>query len=172
VTGTIGDGALGLQIRADGATAARWNLGTAEAAHLTERYLLPEPRLAMAEALRRCATAAMDVSDGLAGDLAKLCRVSGVSAEIAVENIPLSAGARAALAADPTLIEPILSGGDDYEVLCTIGEGKFDDFRRAAAAAGVPVTEIGRVVEGRSLPAFRDRAGRPVALGKLSFSHF
>ena len=62
----------------------------------------------------------MDVSDGLAGDLAKLCRASGVAAEIDVARVPLSDAARAAIAADPALIETALTGGDDYEIVLTL----------------------------------------------------
>ena len=72
----------------------------------------------------RCARmhrAAMDVSDGLAADLAKLCRASNVSADIDVARVPLSAGRRAgARRPTPTLIEPILTGGEDYEILCAV----------------------------------------------------
>ena len=70
VSGTIGDAALGL-VRRD-AAAQRWKL-TSDTEHLTTRYLLPQPRNALAEAVRLYASAAMDISDGLAGDLAKLC---------------------------------------------------------------------------------------------------
>ena len=94
-TGTIGDAALGLVLRQDAAAAGRWKLDDAMRDHLLGRYLLPQPRNAIAEALRRHASAAMDVSDGLAGDLAKLCRVSGVAADVAVGNVPLSPAARA-----------------------------------------------------------------------------
>ncbi len=62
----------------------------------------------------------MDVSDGLAGDLGKLCRASGVGAEIEVARVPLSKAARAALAAEPKAIETMLTGGDDFEVVATI----------------------------------------------------
>src|SRR5262249_5102212 len=74
-----------------------------------------QPRTAIAEILRAHASAAMDVSDGLAGDLAKLCRASGVAAEITVARVPLSDGARAALAKEPALIETVLTGGVGYE---------------------------------------------------------
>src|SRR6202049_100324 len=97
VTGTIGDAALGLVLRND--KAERWRLDVAMREHLLGRYLVPQPRIAIAAALRRYATAAIDVSDGLAGDLAKLCRASGVGADIAIEQVPLSAAARRALAA-------------------------------------------------------------------------
>src|SRR5262249_62320331 len=91
------------------------------------------------------ASAAMDVSDGLAGDLAKLCRASGVAAEIAVARVPLSDGARAALAKEPALIETILTGGDDYEVVACVPARKVGALRRQASAAGGRGTEKGAV---------------------------
>src|SRR6267154_4837573 len=128
-TGTVGDAALGLALRQDAAAAGRWQLDAAMRDHLLSRYLLPQPRTAIAEALRRHASAAMDVSDGLAGDLAKLCRASGVSAEIACADVPLSDAARAALARDPALIETIVSGGDDYDVLATVPANEVEALR-------------------------------------------
>src|SRR5205085_5498584 len=100
VTGTIGDAALGVKLRRDPALAARYRLEPGERDHLLARYLLPEPRVAVAEAVRRHASAAMDVSDGLAGDLGKLCGASGVSAEIEIDKVPLSSAAMRAIVAD------------------------------------------------------------------------
>ena len=110
VTGTIGDAALGLALRRDPTAAQRWGLAGDQQDHLKSRYLVPQPRNAIAEILRAHAAAAMDVSDGLAGDLAKLCRASGVAAEIACADVPLSDAARAALARDPALIETVTLG--------------------------------------------------------------
>ena len=81
VTGTIGDAALGLKLRKERGATKRWKLDTTMRRHLLARYLVPNPRNALAEALRRNASAAMDVSDGLVGDLGKLCRASGVGAD-------------------------------------------------------------------------------------------
>src|ERR1700691_2587978 len=120
VTGTIGDAALGVRIRRDESLAKRWRLPDAMSAHLRQRYLLPEPRNALAEAVLHHASAAMDVSDGLAGDLAQLCRASGVAAEIDAARVPLSDAARAVLEAEPALIETILTGGDDHEMLLNL----------------------------------------------------
>jgi len=166
VTGTIGDAALGLVLR-QGAT---WPLTAAQREHLLARYLLPQPRNALAEVVRAYASAAMDVSDGLAGDLTKLCRVSGVAAHIDVAAVPLSDAARAAIAADAAMRETALTGGDDFEVLCTVPPARADAFRMAARAAGVPVTDIG-VVEAGAGAHFMD-GGRELAFQRLSFSHF
>ena len=172
VTGTIGDAALGLLMRRDLATSERWKLDRRQQDHLKARYLLPEPRTMIAETLRTHATAAMDVSDGLAGDLAKLCRASGVAAEIDVESVPLSDAARAAYAKEPALIDTILTGGDDYEVLATLPAAKVEAFRQATSAAGVLVTEIGRVIVGEGEAQFLDRKGKVLAFARPSFSHF
>ena len=170
VTGTIGDAALGVLLRRDQALAKRWRLADAASAHLKQRYLLPEPRNALADAVLAHASAAMDVSDGLAGDLAKLCRASAVAAEIDVASVPLSDAARAAIAAEPALVETALTGGDDYEIVLTLAPEKLDSFRNAARQAGVAVTEIGRVTTGQGARFLRN--GKTVNFAKPSYSHF
>jgi thiamine-monophosphate kinase len=172
VTGTIGDAALGLILRQERSAIARWGLAQDQQDHLMRRYLVPEPRIAIAEALRAHASAAMDVSDGLAGDLAKLCRVSGVAADIEVTRVPLSDAARAALAKEPALIETIVGGGDDYEVLACVPPDKLEALRRQATAAGVAITDIGTVAAGQGQARFVDARGQPLALARPSFSHF
>ena len=124
VTGTIGDAAIGLQLRRDRALARRWRLSDAAAAWLEGRYLLPQPRNALADAVLQYASAAIDVSDGLAGDLAKLCRASSVAADIDIARVPLSEAAHAAIAAEPALLETALTGGDDYEIVLTVAPEK------------------------------------------------
>jgi thiamine-monophosphate kinase len=69
-------------------------------------------------------------------------------------------------------IESILSGGDDYEILCTIPENRFDAFAEAATLAGVPVTSIGTIIAGIAVPRFIDGQGAEIALPRLSYSHF
>jgi thiamine-monophosphate kinase len=170
VTGTIGDATLGLDILRGGAAAALADAGAK--AMLIGRYRVPQPRNALAKAVCDHAHAAMDVSDGLAGDLAKLCRVSGVSAAIDAPSIPLSATAAALLAGGTVGIETIVSGGDDYEILCAIPEDGFEVFAQAAVHAGVSVTSIGTFIAGSSVPRFLDAQGREIALPRLSYSHF
>jgi thiamine-monophosphate kinase len=170
VTGTIGDAALGVQLRRDHALAAIWRLTDAMANHLTQRYLLPQPRNALAGALLDYAAAAMDISDGLAGDLAKLCRTSSVAAEIDVARVPLSDAARAAVAAVPAAIETVLTGGDDYEIVLALAPEKLAAFRAAAQAAGVAVTEIGRMRAGEGVRFMH--GGQVLAFARPSYSHF
>src|SRR5229473_2691794 len=170
VTGTIGDAALGLDILKGGAAAALADAGAK--AMLIGRYRVPQPRNALAKAVRDHAHAAIDVSDGLAGDLAKLCGVSGVSAVIDAPSIPLSPAAAALLARGTVGMETIVSGGDDYEVLCAIPENSFEAFAQAASQARVTVTSIGTVIAGPSVPRFLDGEGKEIALPRLSYSHF
>jgi thiamine-monophosphate kinase len=171
-TGTIGDAALGVLVRKERATASRWGLDVAMSDHLIARYLLPQPRNAIADSVRAFASAAMDVSDGLAGDLAKLCRASGVSARVEVARVPLSAAARAALRSDQSLIEPILTGGDDYEILATVPGSKLVAFRTAASSFGIELSEIGEIVAGPDAPRFVGGDGQPLKFARQSFSHF
>src|SRR5450759_2822585 len=172
VTGTIGDAVLGLDILKGGAVAAVLADDAAARQMLVGRYRIPQPRNALATAVRDHASAAMDVSDGLAGDLAKLCAASGVSAAIEAPSVPTSAAAAALLARGAVGIEAIVSGGDDYEILCAIPEGSFAAFARAAGLAGVAVTSIGTVIADTSAPRFLDVQGREIPLPRLSYSHF
>jgi thiamine-monophosphate kinase len=171
VTGTIGDAALGLLLRGDPAKAGRWGLTSRQQDHLRDRYLVPQPRNAIAEFLGSYASAAMDVSDGLAGDLAKLCRASGVAAEIECARVPLSEAARAALTEDPALIETIVTGGDDYEILACVPAGKVEALCRQAATVGVAISEIGAVAVGEGTRLLGP-GGTPLVLAHPSFSHF
>jgi thiamine-monophosphate kinase len=172
VTGTIGDAALGLDILRGGVATAALAADAAAKQMLVGRYRLPQPRTALARAVREHANAAMDVSDGLAGDLAKLCAASGVSAVVDAPSIPLSAAAAALLVRGAVGMETIVSGGDDYEILCAIPENSFEAFAEAAGLAGVAVTSIGSVIAGPSVPRFLDLQGREIALSRLSYSHF
>lgn len=169
VTGTIGDAALGLRILK---RQAGDGLDTSSREFLIQRYRVPQPRNALAVAIREHASAAMDVSDGLAGDLAKLCAASGISAAINLADVPLSAQARALVAKGSSSMEVIVSGGDDYEVVCTVPENRWDSFLAAARQVNVQVTSIGKVETGAAVPRFLDAAGKPVALKRLSYSHF
>ena len=170
VTGTVGDAALGLRVL-KGKIAGE-GLDTSAREFLIQRYRVPQPRSALALAILDHANAAMDVSDGLAGDLAKLCAASGVSAAIDLAAVPLSAAARVLVANRNADIETVVSGGDDYEVLCTVPENRWESFAAAARHANVDITSIGKVEAGTAAPRFLDATGQPITLKRLSYSHF
>lgn len=168
VTGTIGDAALGLRVlQGEGE-----GLDPTSRDFLIQRYRVPQPRNALAIAIRDHASAAMDVSDGLAGDLTKLCAASGVSAAVGLADVPLSAAAHTLIAKGRSSVEAAMAGGDDYEVVCTVPENRWHSFVAAAQQAGVQVSSIGRIEAGTAAPRFLDGAGQPVALKRLSYSHF
>ena len=171
VTGTIGDAALGLAVLGGGKVhAAASEMAVRDL--LVARYRVPQPRVALAIIVRDHASAAMDVSDGLAGDLTKLCGVSGVSAVIDLESIPLSDAARDLVSRGSVGLETLIAGGDDYEILCTVPEVRVAAFTDAAHGAGVAVCSIGTVVAGHAAPRFIDGQGREVVLERRSYSHF
>jgi thiamine-monophosphate kinase len=167
VSGTIGDAALGVILR----RGKNWKLGDPQRQHLISRYLLPQPRNALAEAVRTHASAAMDVSDGLVGDFAKLCRASGVAADIDVARVPLSEAAKAVISADAGVLETALTGGDDYEIVCTVPAARSASFQAAAKAANVAVTEIGEIKAGEGV-RFLAANGKALTFNRVSFSHF
>jgi thiamine-monophosphate kinase len=171
VTGTIGDAALGLELRRDPERLSFGKLDAAARAQLTRRYLLPMPRGALASALRMYASAAIDISDGLAGDVMKLASASGVGARIDAAQVPLSPAAKAAVAAEPALFNVTLTGGDDYEIAAAVPEKHLAALRAAATQAGIELTTIGRIVEGEGVEVI-GAAGEPIDLPEASFSHF
>lgn len=157
VSGTIGDGALGL-------AALRGEIADPEG-FLADRYLLPRPRLALGRALRGRASAALDISDGLVADFGHIADASGIRIVIEAERVPLSASARAALAADPARLAAILAGGDDYELAFASPEHLPEEI------AGTPVTRIGRVEAGGGV-AVLDRRGEEIRLASGGYRHF
>ena len=167
VSGTIGDAALGVMVRGDKIE----KLSEPHRKHLLSRYLLPQPRNALAEAVRTHASAAMDISDGFVGDFTKLCRVSGVGADIEIARIPVSDAAKAVIAGESSMLETAMTGGDDYEIVCTVPAAKADSFRGAAKAAHIAVTEVGEVKAGKGT-RFLGADGRALSFKHGSYSHF
>jgi len=171
VTGTIGDAALGLAVLRGGKVhAALANVAARDL--LIDRYRVPQPCTALAESVRQYASAAMDVSDGLAGDLTKLCGVSGTSAVIDLDSIPLSDVSRDLVSRGIVEIETLIAGGDDYEILCTVADDRVEAFAQAARRAGVTLSSIGMVVAGSAAPKFLDGQGREIPLKRRAYSHF
>jgi thiamine-monophosphate kinase len=171
VTGTIGDAALGLALSLPGEPTWAGALSAAQRDFLVDRYRNPQPRGDLARAVRAHAAAAMDVSDGLAGDLAKMLGASGVSGTLELDSVPLSPAARAALAAEPGLLSTLVSGGDDYEILLTVPQDRLGALAREAAARGPGLAVLGAVRSGTE-PLSILRRGAPFPLADASFQHF
>jgi thiamine-monophosphate kinase len=172
VTGTIGDAALGLAV-------LRGELPDLEpelAAFLLDRYRLPQPRVGLGPQLIGIATAALDISDGLVADLRHLCEASGLAAVIEAPLVPLSTAARRTVEADPSRWDPILSGGDDYEILFTAPATASDEIAGLSRWIGVPITRLGRLAAPPRTKQSRikvlDAAGRPMVLSAEGWTHF
>ncbi|OYX30237.1 MAG: thiamine-phosphate kinase [Caulobacterales bacterium 32-69-10] len=149
VTGTIGDGGLGLK-------AAQGFLEGEGAGMLAARYRRPEPRLGLREALRAHASACIDISDGLIADAIHIEEAGKVALQIDLERLPLSPAAQSWLALQPSaaagLVE-LASAGDDYELLLTADVAAALPLAVAAAEAGFALTPIGRIHEGQGATA-------------------
>jgi thiamine-monophosphate kinase len=168
VTGTLGDAVLGLALRRD-PHCFDGVLSDAEKAFLVDRYLRPQPRLALARAVRKHASAALDVSDGLMKDVARLSGALGV--EMKFESVPLSLAGRAALKHDPHLADTIIGGGDDYELLVAVAPETVAAFVRDAAEAGIAVSDLGVLRTGVA-NAVIGPDGRRLGSNRTGYDHF
>jgi len=166
VSGSIGDAALGLEVKLRGRS-----FGAAADEFFLERLHWPMPRGRLGPRLIGLADAAMDVSDGLIQDAGHIASASGCALVIEAGRMPLSDFARAALQADPALLGLMLRGGDDYEILFAAPPVAAPGIQRAAREAGVNVVEIGRVEAGQGLRLL-DAAGREMPLESGGFRHF
>lgn len=149
VTGTIGDGWLGLQAAQGTLSLEPERMDALEAAYRT-----PMPRLEFAPVVRGLATASADVSDGLLADAGHIAEASGVCVELDLEVLPLSAAAQAWLESrvDPQgALELLATGGDDYEIVLTVPAGAENALRREAERRHLRLTRIGRVTEGKGV---------------------
>ncbi len=165
VSGMPGLAALGLaQLRGEAA------LPATQAVPALAALYRPQPRVALGLALRGVASACIDVSDGLLGDLAHILERSGVSAEVFEAALPdgMFAGV------DPVLARRCrLSGGDDYELCFTAPPARADAVHAAAAQAGVPVSRIGRIKAGNADGLrVRDATGRVFRPSERGYDHF
>lgn len=184
VTGTLGDSAAGLEllrnapdrdIRGQALCGMRNKKSDirypkSEIQKLIARHLRPVPRVEWGRklALSGCASAMIDLSDGLSSDLFHICEQSGVGAEISAEKIPLSESllkSSGQLKKQPRYYA--LSGGEDYEILFTVPEDKAKKFQTLR----IPATEIGRVTGGSRL-VLVDADGRKKTLRPSGYDHF
>jgi thiamine-monophosphate kinase len=131
---------------------------------------LPTPRVELGIALRGIASSAIDISDGLLGDLGHILERSHVGATLDFSALPMLPVVQA-YQHEPVARDCVLAGGDDYELCFTAPAGKHDAVLAAAASAGVPVTRIGRIAAELGL-AVLDANGRPLTIERTGYDHF
>ncbi len=167
VTGTLGDSALGLMLLEKGGVPAHNGL--------VKRHSDPQPRIEAGQALAcsRVASAMMDISDGLAGDLRHIMKQSRVGARIFLDRLPLSAAYRRQC---PALVRnfytPALCGGEDYELLFTVPRRNEKRVRLLAEKLALPMTCIGEITDKRRGLVVADRHGKRVRPLPTGFRHF
>lgn len=168
VSGTLGDARLALE-------AFRGTVSLPQAVFEAARLRMeqPQPRVALGQALRGVASAAIDISDGLAGDLGHILERSGVGASLQAACAPalLAARAQGFQLADEQVLDLVLAGGDDYELAFTAPPVNRDAVRAAAQAAATPVTRIGTIEREPGLRVV-DAQGRALARPWTGFDHF
>ncbi len=167
VTGTLGDAAAGLMLLQGRAQAERAT--PAQRQDLIEAFHLPESRVRAALRLRQLASAAIDISDGLASDLGHIARASGLGAVVNVDALPLSEAFRA-LIPEPERLALALSGGDDYELCFTVPSDHTEMLEQQMREAGTPVACIGYIAAGQGVRWQRD--GETLDLKVRGYNHF
>jgi thiamine-monophosphate kinase len=165
VSGCLGEAALGLALLRGEA-----ELPEAHREHVVSRLEMPTPRNELGLALRALATSAIDVSDGLAADLGHICERSGLSANIRIEDLPMTE-ALSALPDERARFRYILSGGDDYELCFTAPASANANIRKLSASLGLPLTRIGGMGAGAGVTVL-DRDDQPLAQTLGGFDHF
>jgi len=177
VTGTLGDAAAGLRVRALATEEGRFSLPplAGEGAeggrgHLLDRLHRPTPRVAQGVILRGRATACIDVSDGFVADLGHICTASGVGAQIDADALPASPELLAAFGVDARRAFQLV-GGDDYELCFTAPDALASELLRDLAHSGCAATRVGRMVAGAGVEV-RDASGNPLPLPHAGWEHF
>jgi thiamine-monophosphate kinase len=167
VTGTLGDSALGLMLLEKGLGSPRDGL--------VKRHIDPQPRIEAGQALAcsRAASAMMDISDGLAGDLRHIMKQSGVGARIFLDRLPLSAAyRRQCMQLSPDMYLPALSGGEDYELLFTVSKRNEKRIQSLAEKLHLPMTCIGEITDTNMGLVITDHHGKRLRLRETGFRHF
>ena len=165
VTGSIGDAGLGLSI-----ITGDHKPENKESAHfLTQRYNRPTPRVALGLGIRKIASSAIDLSDGLAGDLSHILDASNAGAVIELESLPLSKALLSECNFDKA-IQYALTSGDDYELCFTVPEDNIEKLEKALKCTGCVYQQVGRITGGGSITYTRD--GNKVDMQLSGYSHF
>lgn len=165
VSGSPGDSTFGLSLEQGTASVADVD----DDRTLRDRFLFPTPRVELGRRLVGVASACIDVSDGLGGDLAKLASASGCGAQIGIEYLPIS-GALWRNVSHDDAVRCALTGGEDFELLFSVPESRVDAVAQVVADTGVACAEIGRL---ESAPGVRvNRKGIVTEFSHSGFDHF
>jgi len=165
VSGNLGDAALAVAHRK-----GRIKLTEGDYMEVAMRLYEPTPRVNLGQALRGLATSAIDISDGLLGDLGHICALSGVGAVVEGDRLPVSetgakyVDSRAGLTA-------VVAGGDDYELCFTAPAGARDSIEDLVNMLGVPLSRIGEIRAGKGVSLVA-ADGRPIPVDVEGFDHF
>jgi thiamine-monophosphate kinase len=165
VSGRIGDAALAVAHRH-----GQLVLEESDYHEAVMRLYEPTPRVALGQALRGLATAAIDVSDGLLADLGHICSLSKVGAVVELAAIPLSAIGTKHVASDAGR-NAIVAGGDDYELCFTAHPNSRESIQDLTKVLDVPITRIGQVKRGKGV-SLMGADGKPVKIDGRGYDHF
>lgn len=177
VSGSLGEAAIGLALLQDRSLAGIWGLSNEATEAAIRRFRRPGPRLELRRALREHASAAMDLSDGLAKDLGRMCKASGCGATVEIDLVPRAEAGTAAIKSDAWRWNDVLAAGDDYEVLAAVRPERARAFETAANEAGMKAANpfrVARIGEMSSSAGvlFLDAAGLPFLLTRSGWDHF
>jgi thiamine-monophosphate kinase len=165
VSGTLGDSALALRMLQSKETPDPF---------LLQRHQDPEARMGLGRALAEAAipSAMIDLSDGVLSDLGHILEASGVGAQVEAASLPLSESFRQALAADSSLMDLALAGGEDYELLFTVSPEREKDLAKIEGKAGLPLTRVGTVTSPDHGLTVKNRYGREYRPQRRGYNHF
>lgn len=169
VSGTVGDATLGLRVLSGELAIS----DDKDRAALIARHRLPDPRLALGQALldQGLATAAIDLSDGLVADIGHIAETSGLAARIEADAVPLSAAAGRAVADDPDLRAALFGGGEDYELAFAAAPDRSTAVAALAERLDLPISRIGVLSAGQGL-SLVDASGAELPLASTGWTHF
>jgi thiamine-monophosphate kinase len=176
VTGCLGDGAVALV-----SLGLKTHLGDSFKINKEEYsincqnyfnsiYFEPEPRIEFARSCGKYIASAIDISDGLIGDLGHICKASGVGATLFVDEIPYSQSANCCMS-KPNLLQAALYGGDDYELCVTVAKTDQEAFMQAAESTNTPVRCIGEINDSDRI-CCHNNSGEELQLHNESYMHF
>jgi thiamine-monophosphate kinase len=165
VSGHVGEAAAGLALVKQSVKAETRSSGE----RLRQRFFRPEPRVALGQGLRPVASAAIDISDGLAADLTHILEASQVGARLELERLPISQELDTSVDTERALALA-LTGGDDYELCFTVAPDRESLLARVAAEAGCELTRVGVIEKTPGLRLFR--GGIETRIEARGYDHF